>query len=78
MKLFMRKKEEASYGDITRMSRLMKTDYPTLLTWFDNTIMGLGSSFDRWRFHDGPIEEVIQHVEALDALMNEIKIRKAE
>lgn len=75
MKIFARKPiQEEKTAD--RMARLMRAEYPTLLLWFDNTIMGLGSSFDRWRYHDGPMEEVTQHVEALSALMTELQHRK--
>lgn len=75
MKFFTRKPLEAE-KNVDRMARLMRAEYSTLLSWFDNTIMGLGSSFDRWRYHDGPVEEVTQHLDALNAIMVEIKHRK--
>lgn len=76
MKLFMRKAEDLKESSFKSLSRVQRADTPTLLSWFDNTIMGLGASFDRWRFHDGPIEEVTQHVEALQTMMEELKSRK--
>lgn len=75
MKLFQRREELPATPD-KRMARLANAEYQTLLSWFDNTIMGLGASFDQWRYHDAPIDEVIQHVDALQALLMEIRERK--
>ena len=77
MRLFMRK-EELSPTSEKRLARLASAEYPTLLSWFDNTIMGLGASFDQWRYHDAPIDEVTQHVDALQALLVEIRQRKKD
>lgn len=75
MKLFQRREALPATSD-KRMARLANAEYQTLLSWFDNTIMGLGASFDQWRYHDAPIDEVIQHVDALQALLMEIRERK--
>lgn len=75
MKLFQRKEGPTQELD-RRLARLANTEYQTLLSWFDNTLMGLGASFDQWRYHDAPIEEVAQHVDALQALLMEIRERK--
>jgi hypothetical protein len=77
MKMFLRRdpvlKPEAAKE---RIKRISNADYPSLLSWFDNSVMGLGQSFDRWRFHGDPIEEVERHLDALQALFDEIKERK--
>lgn len=76
MKLFMRKAEDLKEPNFKSIPRVQRADTATLLGWFDNTIMGLGASFDRWRYHDDPIEEVVQHVEALQMMIDELKNRK--
>ena len=73
MKLFRKAQEQE---EIVTLPRIQKADTATLLSWFDNTIMGLGSSFDRWRYHDGPIEEVDQHLDALVQMFTVLKSRK--
>lgn len=78
MKLFAKKAPHEETRTPERIARISRADTPTLLSWFDNTIMGLGSSFDRWRYHGDPIEEVVQHVDALAALMDEIKERQKD
>lgn len=75
MRLFQRK-EELPPASEKRLARLASAEYPTLLSWFDNMIMGLGASFDQWRYHDAPIDEVVQHMDALQALLAEIRQRK--
>lgn len=74
MKLFMRKSEQR---EVTVPSRVERADTPTLLSWFDNTIMGLGASFDRWRYHNDTIEEVEQHLDALNQMFAVLKSRKS-
>jgi len=76
MKLFMRKAEDLKDTKGYPISRIHRSDTATLLSWFDNTIMGLGASFDRWRYHDGPIEEVEQHLDALNQILDVVKSRK--
>jgi hypothetical protein len=47
----------------------------SLKTWFDNTFMGLGASFDRWRYHGGPDGEVSEHMHILNELWKELQER---
>ena len=74
MKFFTRRPEEETTPTIPRIQR---ADTPTLLSWFDNTIMGLGASFDRWRYHNDTIEEVEQHLDALNQMFAVLKSRKS-
>jgi len=71
MKLFKKTKEESKGSSITRLSRMST---PDLHTWFNTNLMGLGRSFDLWRYEDGP-EEVEPHLEALNEIWKEIKHR---
>jgi hypothetical protein len=38
--------------------------------------MGLGAAFDKWRYHNGPAEEVMQHIHAINALWAEVEKRE--
>lgn len=75
MKWFRRQEESEKLVPRTRVER---ADTPTLLSWFDNTIMGLGASFDQWRYHDGPVEEIEQHLEVLNEILYVVQSRKQE
>lgn len=74
MKFFTRRSEQE---EIPTNPRIQRADTPTLLSWFDNTIMGLGASFDRWRYHNDTIEEVEQHLDALNQMFAVLKSRKS-
>jgi hypothetical protein len=37
--------------------------------------MGLGASFDRWRYHGGPEGEVTEFIKALDDIWEELQRR---
>ena len=74
MKMFMRKSEQR---ETPVPNRIERADTATLLSWFDNTIMGLGASFDRWRYHNDTIEEVEQHLDALNQMFAVLKSRKS-
>jgi len=50
-------------------------DAQSLRVWLDTTIMGLGASFDKWRYHNGPSEAVTEHIQAIDALWAELEKR---
>lgn len=74
MNFFTRKPSQDE--QIITIPRIQKADTPTLLAWFDNTIMGLGASFDRWRYHNDTVEEVEQHLDALNQMLIVLKSRK--
>ena len=67
------KKEEPSKRQVPK--RLQNLDRASLLQWFDTSVMMLGSSFDRWRYHDGPDGEVSDAIEALSDLWQELQNR---
>jgi len=73
MKLF--KKEEAKKEPAVRIDRLKNLDRSSLLTWFDNSIMGLGATFDGWRYHGHGPTAVEEHLTALSAIWAELQSR---
>jgi len=72
MRMFKRNSGESLGSNVARISR-METE--SLKTWFDNTFMGLGASFDRWRYHGGPDGEVSEHMHILNELWKELQER---
>lgn len=72
MKLF-RKEEVKNTVEIP--SRVKNMDKSSLLTWFDTSIMGLGGSFDKWRFHGGEPEQVTEALTALNVIWEELQQR---
>jgi hypothetical protein len=59
-------------------ARLQKMDTPSLYNWMESTIMGLGASFDKFRYHDKGKEELVEHIEALNAVWQELENRVAK
>ena len=72
MKLFSKKEEEVRQG--SSVQRISKLETSELHGWFNTTLMGLGRSFDRWRYEDGP-NEVSEHLDTLNELWKEITNR---
>lgn len=76
MKLFKKQDPGLNQQTPTRAAqRAALLDGPSLRIWLDSTIMGLGASFDKWRYHKGQEEEVTQHIEAIAVIWEEIKKR---
>lgn len=72
MKLFTKKETvNATGSSITRISSM---DTNELYRWFSTTLVGLGRSFDLWRYEDGP-DEIESHLEILNELWKEISHR---
>jgi len=59
-----------------KLARIEKMDTPSIINWMDLTIMNLGQTFDSWRYSDLPEEEVAQHLDIINALWDELLIRK--
>lgn len=57
--------------------RIKKMETSALIAWLDSTLMSLGASLDRWRFHSGEEEAVDESLEALIMLWAELKERRA-
>lgn len=74
MKLFMKQKiEEQSRG--SSIPRISKMGTPELLDWFSVSVMGLGKSFDEWRYKEGP-DEISSHLNVLTEIWKELRDRK--
>lgn len=72
MKLFSKKTDTAIGSSIKRISNM---DTAALKSWFDTTLLGLGSAYDRWRYHGAPEDDVSQHLDALNELWQELQKR---
>jgi hypothetical protein len=72
MKLF-NKQEVLKVGSSIKRIKSMETS--ALKSWFDSTLLGLGSAYDQWRFHEGPEGPVTEHLEALQELWKELQCR---
>lgn len=63
---FKKQNEPPKIGRIQRLSE------PELIQWVDNTILQLGFTFDQWRYHDLPLEDVFLHATTLNDLLQEL------
>ena len=72
MRIFNKKEEQQKIG--SSISRISKLETGELYGWFSSTLVGLGRSFDSWRYEDGP-NEVDSHLEILTELWKEISHR---
>jgi len=57
------------------IKRIAKMETAGIKTWFDTTLISLGNVYDKWRYHDGPAEEVSEHLTILDELWKELQNR---
>lgn len=72
MRLFTKRETSETVAVPKRVQNL---DRPSLLQWFDTSIMNLGASFDQWRFHGGPANEVDNALNALTVVWQELQTR---
>ena len=72
MRLFNKVQEIPRGSSIKRISNL---ETAALKTWFDSTLISMGTVYDKWRFHDGAASEVYEHLHILDELWKEIQNR---
>jgi hypothetical protein len=70
---FFKKEEKKEETIIPK--RIMNLDRPSLIQWFDTSIMNLGASFDQWRYHGAPESEVTESLDALVAIWTELQQR---
>ncbi len=59
----------------TRISRM---DTANLNNWFNTTIMDVGSTFDKYRYHNSEFTEVAELVELLIQISSEIESRNVD
>lgn len=59
-------------------SRIKRMSREELIQWSDTTIMQLGRTFDDWRYHDQPIEDVMMSAGTLLDILQELCLRVAE
>lgn len=56
----------------TRISRM---DTPSLLNWYETTLMELGSSFDKYRYHNSDFSDLDEMHQLLNDLHTELGSR---
>lgn len=62
--------------DLSKLAqRLKRMETQSVMSWWDTCHMGLGAAFDRWRYHNGPWEEVQENLDALQEIWAEIRTR---
>lgn len=72
MKIFNREQEATTGSSIKRISKL---ETVAVKTWFDTTLISLGNVYDQWRYHDGPADEISDHLTILNELWKELQSR---
>lgn len=75
MRFFNKTIEEPTTG--SSLKRISNMETGSLKSWFDNTLMGLGSSFDKYRYHGAPSGDVSEHLHILNELWKELQQREA-
>lgn len=66
-------KDESNKTEVP--SRITKMSTQDLTNWMETSIMGLGASFDNWRYHGGYIKSVTEHLDVLGAMWAELQNR---
>lgn len=57
------------------IKRISNMETTAIKGWFDSTLMGLGSSYDQWRYHNGTEQDVDEHLNILNELWKELQQR---
>ena len=57
-------------------ARITRLDKPSLLDWYNTTMMELGAAFDRYRHHGSDLEQLDELMEILNNLHREIGSRE--
>lgn len=70
MRLFSKEQVDDPKGSSIKRVSTMET--VAIKGWFDTTLMGLGSSYDQWRYHNGPVSDITQHLDILNELWREL------
>lgn len=78
MRLFVKQRPDKDTPKIEQIGRIVRMETPSLMSWMDTTIMNLGESYDKWRYHQFPAEEVTEHIRVLTAMWDEILSRKTD
>ena len=69
------KKKKTSIGG-SSIKRISSMELPALKSWFDNTLMNLGPTFDNYRYHGVAMNDVSDHLNVLNELWKEILQRE--
>jgi hypothetical protein len=75
MRVFKREATKTPQSTGSKLDRVSRMETKSLEEWFDTIIMSLGSSYDGWRYHGNPPEEVSESLYAMNEIWNEIQSR---
>lgn len=64
---FFKKEKQAP-----KLGRIQKMSDTELIQWADNCILQLGYTFDQWRYHEHPLEDVALQASALNDILKEL------
>jgi hypothetical protein len=56
-------------------TRIARMDVPSLLNWYETTLMELGAAFDKYRYHGSDYEKLDEVYEILTDLHTELGAR---
>jgi uncharacterized protein YgfB (UPF0149 family) len=59
-------------------SRVAKMETPALTGWMETTLMGLGASYDSWRYRNGPKQEVSEALTIIASIWDELERRDVD
>jgi hypothetical protein len=59
-------------------SRVAKMETSALTGWMDTTLMGLGASYDNWRYRNGPKQEVSESLTIIASIWDELERRDVD
>lgn len=71
--MIFKKNKEEQVREIPKRVQNMRRE--ELLAWADTVLMQAGASFDAWRLHGAPLEDVVLASETFAAIVTELKNR---
>lgn len=74
MRFFNKNIDEPITG--SSLKRVSNMETASIKSWFDSTLMGLGSAFDKYRYHGASNDEVSEHLHVLNELWKELQQRE--
>lgn len=72
MRLFNKTQDVQTGSNIKRIAKLETVG---IKTWMETTIISLGNVYDKWRYHEGPAEDIEEHLTILNELWKELQSR---
>jgi hypothetical protein len=77
MRLFKKDTTSHSSSSGSQIARISRMETESLKSWFDTIIMSLGSSYDSWRYHKTPPDQVSEALHVMTEIWNELQSRSS-